>query len=134
MGADWCKCRGCRQPCGPTNSVGPSPVQEQALKVLTRCACTQACRKLEGLKTPIEKPFACAGAGDSELSEEDHADLLGEWDDADEDMYKARLEQWRARRTRVVAADVAPGQAPGAAAPAAGGNTGAAACMHACST
>lgn len=52
--------------------------------------------------------------------------MLGEWDDAEDDMYEARLEQWRAKRGAVTAADIAPGQAPGAAAPAAGGGDAAA--------
>lgn len=52
--------------------------------------------------------------------------MLGEWDDADDDMYAARLAQWQARRGHVSAADVVPGQAPGASAPAAGGGNAAA--------
>ncbi|BDA48603.1 probable DNA excision repair protein ERCC-6 [Coccomyxa sp. Obi] len=52
-------------------------------------------------------------------------DVLGEWDDAEDEMYKARLEQWRAKRSALTAADIAPGQAPGASAPAAGGGTAA---------
>ena len=53
----------------------------------------------------------------------DHEDVLGEWDDADDDMYAARLAQWCAKRGAVDAADVVPGQAPGARAPAAGGGS-----------
>jgi hypothetical protein len=38
------------------------------------------------------------------MSEEDHQDLLGEWDDADDAMYDARLAQWKARRRQRSAA------------------------------
>ncbi len=64
-------------------------------------------------------------AGSEDGSSGADEDVLGEWDDAEDDMYKARLELWQARRGALRATDIAPGQAPGAAAPAAGGGNAA---------
>jgi hypothetical protein len=68
----------------------------------------------------------CYSTGSEDGSSEPDEDVLGEWDDAEDDMYKARLESWRAKRGTVRVADIVPGQAPGAAAPAAGGGNAAA--------
>ena len=67
---------------------------------------------------------SCGGTGSDDGGSEAE-DVLGEWDDAEDDMYKARLEQWRTKRSALTAADIAPGQAPGASAPAAGGGSAA---------
>lgn len=64
------------------------------------------------------------GTGSDDGSSEAE-DVLGEWDDAEDEMYKVRLEQWHAKRGALTAADIAPGQAPGASAPAAGGGNAA---------
>ena len=49
-------------------------------------------------------------AGSENSYPSDVEDPLGEWDDAEEDMYQARLEQWEARQQSIIAADVQPGQ------------------------
>ena len=50
-------------------------------------------------------------AAGSELSQDaDVDDALGEWDDAEDELYAARLSRWESRQHLVTAADVVPGQ------------------------
>ena len=37
-------------------------------------------------------------------------DALGEWDDAEDELYAARLSRWESRQHLVTAADIVPGQ------------------------
>ena len=50
-------------------------------------------------------------AAGSELSQDaDVDDALGEWDDAEDELYAARLSRWESRQHLVTAADIVPGQ------------------------
>ncbi|CAL5223760.1 g6324 [Coccomyxa viridis] len=60
-------------------------------------------------------------SGSQSAEDADLEDALGEWDDAEEELYLARLSQWESRQHLLNVADIVPGQAPGASAPAAGG-------------
>ncbi len=53
--------------------------------------------------------FAC-GAGSQSAEDADLEDALGEWDDAEEELYLARLSQWEARQHLLNVADIVPGQ------------------------
>ena len=53
---------------------------------------------------------AC-GTGSQSAEDADLEDALGEWDDAEEELYLARLSQWEARQHLLNAADIVPGQA-----------------------
>ena len=37
-------------------------------------------------------------------------DALGEWDDAEDELYAARLSRWESRQHLVTTADIVPGQ------------------------
>ena len=50
------------------------------------------------------------GAGSQSAEDADLEDALGEWDDAEEELYLARLSQWESRQHLLTAADVVPGQ------------------------
>ena len=55
--------------------------------------------------------FITSLAAGSELSRDaDVDDALGEWDDAEDELYAARLSRWESRQHLVTAADVVPGQ------------------------
>ena len=54
-------------------------------------------------------PICCA-AGSEGSQEADLDDALGEWDDAEDELYQARLAHWQDRQHLVTAADVVPGQ------------------------
>ena len=52
--------------------------------------------------------MGCVGSQSAE--DADLEDALGEWDDAEEELYVARLSQWESRQHLLNAADIAPGQ------------------------
>lgn len=54
-------------------------------------------------------PMAC-GVGSQSAEDADLEDALGEWDDAEEELYLARLSQWESRQHLLSAADIVPGQ------------------------
>ena len=49
-------------------------------------------------------------AGSQSAEDGDLDDALGEWDDAEEELYQSRLSQWESRQHLLSAADVVPGQ------------------------
>ena len=54
--------------------------------------------------------FSTCGVGSQSAEDADLEDALGEWDDAEEELYLARLSQWESRQHLLNVADIVPGQ------------------------
>ena len=60
--------------------------------------------------SPKKAETSACGVGSQSAEDADLEDALGEWDDAEEELYLARLSQWESRQHLLNVADIVPGQ------------------------